>query len=287
MSDRRLSATKKRTDHLMTSTNTANVTAYLPAGSEVDIFRTAFEQRLAVLLKGPTGCGKTRLVEYMAEQLDVPLYTVSCHEDITSADLIGKHVLVGGETVWIDGPLTRAVREGGICYLDEIVEARQDATVAIHSLTDHRRQLFIERLGGVKLAAPDSFCLVVSYNPGYQSVLKDLKTSTRQRMVSITLTYPTAEVERQIVSIEGNVPPGIADAIVRLGQALRQVDDAGLREVPSTRLLVDAAKLIGGGLKPKDAVRAAIIDTLTDDLALAAALDRVADVYLPSSDGNG
>lgn len=267
----------------MMSTHTTNVAAYLPAGSEVDIFRTAFEQRLAVLLKGPTGCGKTRLVEHMAEQLGVPLYTVSCHEDITSADLIGKHVLVGGETVWIDGPLTSAVREGGICYLDEIVEARQDATVAIHSLTDHRRELFIERLGGVKLSAPDTFCLVVSYNPGYQSVLKDLKTSTRQRMVSITLDYPTAEIERQIISIEGGVPPTTADALVRLGQALRRVDEAGLREVPSTRLLVGAAKLIAGGLKSQDAVRAAIIDTLTDDLALAGALERVADVYLPGS----
>jgi nitric oxide reductase NorQ protein len=261
-------------------TDTAAVATYLPTGSEIDIFRTAFEQRLAVLLKGPTGCGKTRLVEYMAEQLGVPLYTVSCHEDITSADLIGKHVLVGGETEWIDGPLTRAVREGGICYLDEIVEARQDATVAIHSLTDHRRELFIERLGGVKLLAPDTFCLVVSYNPGYQSVLKDLKTSTRQRMVSITLSFPTPEIERQIIGIEGRVPPDVADALVRLGHALRRLDDAGLREVPSTRLLVDAAKLIAGGLTSRVAVRAAIIDTLTDDLVLADALERASEMYL-------
>ncbi|MGY4103728.1 AAA family ATPase [Nocardia sp. R16R-3T] len=267
----------------MTDTATAAVATYLPAGSEVDIFRTAFQQRMPVLLKGPTGCGKTRLVEHMAEQLGLPLYTVSCHEDVTSADLIGKHVLVGGQTEWIDGPLTRAVREGGICYLDEIVEARQDATVAIHSLTDHRRELFIERLGGIKLKAPDTFCLVVSYNPGYQSVLKDLKTSTRQRMVSITLNYPAPEVEREIIGIEGLVPPAVAQALVRLGQALRRVDDPGLREVPSTRLLVDAAKLIAGGLAPRVAVRAAIIETLTDDLALADALESTSEMYFAGS----
>ena len=258
----------------------APTTNYLPAGSEVDIFRTAFEQRLAVLLKGPTGCGKTRLVEHMAEQLGLPLYTVSCHEDVTSSDLVGRHVLVGGATEWVDGPLPRAVREGGICYLDEIVEARQDATVAIHSLTDHRRELFIERLGGLRLAAPDRFCLVVSYNPGYQSILKDLKTSTRQRMVSITLDYPAPEAEAQIIALEARVPEGTAEALTRLGLALRRIDDAGLREVPSTRLLVDAGKLIAGGLPAAVAVRAAVIDTLTDDLDLARGLDDVAALYL-------
>jgi nitric oxide reductase NorQ protein len=254
--------------------------SYLPTGNEVAVFETAWRQSLAIMLKGPTGCGKTRLVEHMADHLGVSLFTISCHEDITSADLIGKHVLTGSETEWIDGPLTRAVREGGICYLDEVVEARQDATVAIHSLTDHRRELFIERLGGVRLRAPDSFCLVVSYNPGYQSVLKDLKTSTRQRMVSITLGYPAPDVERRIVEQEAATSHETADQLVRLGQALRRVEDAGLREVPSTRLLIDAGKLITGGLPPRDAARAAIVEPLTDDPALASALADVAATYL-------
>lgn len=256
---------------------------YLPTGDELEVFEVAQRRQLAVMLKGPTGCGKTRLVEHMAERLDVPLYTVSCHEDITSADLIGKHVLTGLETEWVDGPLTRAVREGGICYLDEVVEARQDATVAIHSLTDHRRELFIERLGGLRLQAPESFCLVVSYNPGYQSVLKDLKTSTRQRMVSITLGYPSAEHELAIVTQESDATPDVADALVRLGRALRRIEDAGLREVPSTRLLVDAAKLIAGGLPARTAVNAAVIEPLTDDPALVEALGGIVESYLPET----
>ena len=231
--------------------------SYIAAGNEVQVFEAAYNSRLAVMLKGPTGCGKTRLVEQMAERFRVPLFTVSCHEDITAADLIGKHVLAGSETVWIDGPLTRAVREGGICYLDEIVEARQDVTVAIHSLTDHRRELFIERLGGVRLAAAPGFCLVVSFNPGYQSILKDLKMSTRQRMVSIELDYPQAEIERRIVLQESGTTEALADDLVRLGQALRRVKDAGLREAPSTRLLIDAGRLIAAGLPPRQAAIAA------------------------------
>ena len=258
----------------------APTTTYVPTGNETELFEVAWRQRLAIMLKGPTGCGKTRLVEHMAERLDVPLYTVSCHEDITSADLIGMHVLTGSETEWIDGPLTRAVREGGICYLDEVVEARQDATVAIHSLTDHRRELFIERLGGLRLRAPDSFCLVVSYNPGYQSVLKDLKTSTRQRMVSITLGYPDPEAERAIVAHESGASAEVADALVRLGHALRRIDDAGLREVPSTRLLIDAAKLVVGGLAPAMAVQAAVIEPLTDDPVLVTGLAEIASAYV-------
>jgi nitric oxide reductase NorQ protein len=253
---------------------------YLPSADEIQVFDAAHRQGLAIMLKGPTGCGKTRLVEHMAEQLGVPLHTVSCHEDITSSDLIGKHVLAGGETEWVDGPLTRAVREGGICYLDEIVEARQDATVAIHSLTDHRRELFIERLGGLRLQAADGFGLVVSFNPGYQSVLKDLKASTRQRMVGITLDYPAPEVEQRVIEREAGADSDLAERLVRLGQALRRLDDAGLREVPSTRLLIDAAKLVTGGLQPSTAVRAAIVEPLTDDAALAGALGEIATAYV-------
>src|SRR4051794_29331639 len=187
------------------------------------------------MLKGPTGCGKTRLVEFMAHRLGVPLFTVSCHEDMTASDLLGRYVLAGNETIWGDGPLTRAVKEGGICYLDEIVEARQDATVAIHSLADHRRELNLERQGGLTLAAADGFCLVVSYNPGYQSVLKDLKMSTRQRMVSIELDFPPPDVEEKILCHEADVDHEHAAKLVQLGQLIRRLETAGLREVASTR----------------------------------------------------
>src|SRR5918911_3053066 len=183
---------------------------YAPVGREVEILEAAWKQGLPVMLKGPTGSGKTRLVEHCAHRFGVPLFTVSCHEDMTASDLLGRYVLMGGDTEWVDGPLTRAVREGGICYLDEIVEARQDATVAIHSLADHRRELNLERLGGLTLRAADGFLLVVSYNPGYQSVLKDLKMSTRQRMVAIELDFPPPDIERQVVIVEGGVDETIA-----------------------------------------------------------------------------
>lgn len=257
-----------------------NPVNYLPVGNEVQVFEIAYRRKLAVMLKGPTGCGKTRLVEYMAFRLGVPLFTVSCHEDITASDLIGKFVLTGAETTWIDGPLTRAVREGGICFLDEIVEARQDATVVIHSLTDHRRELFMERLGGVRLAAPESFGLVVSYNPGYQSILKDLKTSTRQRMVSIELDFPPPDIERQIIGQEAGVDGQTAEDLVRLGQALRRLGDSGLREVPSTRLLIATGSLVAGGLSRREAAVAAIIGPLTDDAILREGLMRIIDSYL-------
>src|SRR5437899_4431213 len=180
----------------------ADLPFYVPVGNELDVFSAAWRARIPIMLKGPTGCGKTRLVEHMAHRLGVPLFTVSCHEDMTASDLLGRYILTGGDTEWVDGPLTRAVRMGGICYLDEIVEARQDATVAIHSLADHRRELNLERLGGQRLLAADGFMLVVSYNPGYQSVLKDLKTSTRQRMVAIELDFPPPEVELEILRHE-------------------------------------------------------------------------------------
>ena len=207
---------------------------YVPVGNEDKVFDAAFREGLSILLKGPTGCGKTRFVESMAYDLARPLITVSCHDDLTTADLVGRYLLKGGDTVWVDGPLTRAVREGAICYLDEIVEARQDTTVVLHPLGDHRRQLPIDRLG-ITLDAAPGFCLVVSYNPGYQSVLKDLKDSTRQRMIAIELDFPPADVEEKVVAHEAGVGHDVAAQLVQLGQVIRRLENAGLREVASTR----------------------------------------------------
>jgi nitric oxide reductase NorQ protein len=252
-------------------------------GNEVEVFEAAYRRGLPVMLKGPTGCGKTRLVEYIAAKASVPLFTVSCHEDMTASDLLGRYVLTGGSTEWVDGPLTRAVREGGICYLDEIVEARQDATVAIHSLADHRRELHLERLGGQRLKAAPGFLLVVSYNPGYQSVLKDLKASTRQRMVSIELTFPPMEFEVQILRREANADARVAEALVRLGAAIRRVQDSALREAASTRTLITAAGLVAEGLSYRDAAIAAIAGPLTDDVQLRDGLVMLIDSYVPVS----
>src|SRR6476620_7224894 len=202
---------------------------YQAVGNEEAVFKAAYRQGLSLVLKGPTGCGKTRFVEAMAHDLGRTLITVSCHDDLTTADLVGRYLLRGDETVWVDGPLTRAVREGAICYLDEVVEARQDTTVVIHPLADHRRQLPIDRLGTVLDAAP-GFCLVVSYNPGYQSVLKDLKDSTRQRMVAIELGFPPPCVEEEIVAHESSVDPAAAARLVQLALAIRRLENAGLRE---------------------------------------------------------
>jgi nitric oxide reductase NorQ protein len=215
----------------------------------------------------------------MAYTLGVPLFTVSCHEDMTASDLLGRFILQGNDTIWVDGPLTRAVKEGGICYLDEIVEARQDATVAIHSLADHRRELNLERLGGRTMQAADGFCLVVSYNPGYQSVLKDLKMSTRQRMVWIELDFPPPDTERQIIVKEAGVDEGLADDLVRLGHAIRRVKEAGLREVASTRTLVAAGQLVGEGLDFTDAAVAAVAGPLTDDVELRQGLLAMIESY--------
>jgi nitric oxide reductase NorQ protein len=256
---------------------------YAPSGDEVEVFEAAWRGHLAIMLKGPTGCGKTRLVEHMAHRLEVPVFTVSCHEDITTADLVGRYILTGGETVWIDGPLTRAVSEGGICYLDEIVEARQDSIVAIHPLTDYRRRLTLERRGNMAIDAADGFGVVVSYNPGYQSILKDLKVSTRQRMVAIEMTYPPADIEREIILHESGVAPDVADDLISLGQAVRRVEDSGLREVASTRTLIAAGILVTRGLSPRQAVIAAIVGPLTDDPTMRAGLLTLIEPYLPDA----
>ena len=252
---------------------------YIPVDNEEQVFKAAFRRGLSIMLKGPTGCGKTRLVQAMAHDLGRPLITVACHEDLTAADLVGRFLLQGGETVWVDGPLTRAVREGAVCYLDEVVEARQDTTVVLHPLADHRRELPIERLG-TTLPAPPEFCLVVSYNPGYQSVLKDLKDSTRQRMVAIELGFPPPDVEEKVVAHEAGVDPARAAELVRLGQAIRALEVSGLREVASTRLLIAAGLLMGEGIAPREAARHAVAAPLTDDPALIAGLVEIIDAYL-------
>jgi nitric oxide reductase NorQ protein len=262
-----------------TSTSGARRPYYEAVGSEEAVFKAAYRQGLSLVLKGPTGCGKTRFVEAMAHDLGRPLITVACHDDLTTADLVGRYLLKGGETVWVDGPLTRAVREGAICYLDEVVEARQDTTVVLHPLADYRRQLPIERLG-VTLDAAPGFGLVVSYNPGYQSVLKDLKDSTRQRMVAIEFGFPAAEVEEGIVAHEAGVDAGTAAELVRFGQAIRRLETGGLREVASTRVLIAAGRLVAEGLPMALAAEAAIAGPLTDDVAVNRSLKEMIGIYL-------
>lgn len=240
---------------------------YRAVGREVELFEAAYNGKLPVMLKGPTGCGKTRFVEYMAWRLGRPLVTVACHEDLSSTDLVGRFLLEGEETVWHDGPLTRAVRNGAICYLDEVVEARKDTVVIIHPLTDHRRRLPIEKRGTV-VDAPDEFMLVVSYNPGYQSILKDLKQSTRQRFVAMEFDYPNADLETEIVQREGNIDATTARDLVTIGQKVRNLRGHGLEEGVSTRLLIYAAQLIASGIAPNDAANVAIGAPITDDREL-------------------
>ena len=244
---------------------------YKPHGNEMEVFEYAYRHRLPLLIKGPTGCGKTRFVAHMAAQLGRPLYTVACHDDLTAADLVGRHLIGDGETYWNDGPLTRAVREGAICYLDEVVEARKDTTVVLHPLTDHRRQLPLERTGEI-LDAPPEFMLVVSYNPGYQNLLKGMKPSTRQRFVSLRFDFPEAALEKEVLLGETGIDEGLADQLVSLGRSLRALKDHDLEEGASTRLLVYAATLIKGGLPPLAACEAALVETLTDEEETAAAL---------------
>ena len=255
---------------------------YRAVGDEVDVFRAAARRGLPVLLKGPTGCGKTRFVEAMAHELGRDLITVAGHEDMTSADLVGRFLLKGGETVWVDGPLTRAVREGAIFYLDEIVEARQDTTVVIHPLADHRRELPVDRLGTTVSAAP-GFQLAISYNPGYQSVLKNLKESTRQRFVAIELDFPPVEVETDVVAHEAEIDYETAHTLVKLANAIRNLDGSPLREVSSTRLLILAGGLVGEGLSLRSAVQSAIIRILSDDADVVRALGELVDAVLPQT----
>ncbi len=247
---------------------------YQPVGNECALFEAAYRQRLPLLIKGPTGCGKTRFIAHMAARLGRPLHTVSCHDDLTASDLTGRYLLKGGETVWMDGPLTRAVREGGICYLDEIVEARKDVTVVMHPLTDDRHILPLERTGEV-LHAPKEFMLVVSYNPGYQNILKSLKPSTRQRFVSISFDFPPPDIETQIVTTESGLPEQDCARLVQLAQQLRRLKDVDLEEVVSTRLLIYCATLMKSGLDPFQATEAALVESLCDDPDVKAGLSEL------------
>ena len=267
---------------------------YLPVGDEIELFEVAYSQNLPVLLKGPTGTGKTRFVEYMSyrlgrpltkltpnkdgsaqeEQKSIPLMTIACHEDLTASDLVGRYLLEGDETRWVDGPLARAVKAGAICYLDEIVEARKDTTVLIHPLTDHRRILPIDKRGEV-LEAHDGFQLVVSYNPGYQSALKDLKHSTRQRFMALELTHPPADLEARIVQHESGVSEEMSVALAKLGEKARNLKDHGLQEGVGTRLLIYAGKLIARGIAPRRACQVAVTWALTDDQQVQRSVDEV------------
>lgn len=277
---------------IATDTTTLNDEPYyLPLADEAELFSAAYQQRLPVLLKGPTGCGKTRFVEHMAWQLyratstqrkevDNPLVTVTCHEDLTSTDLVGRFMLHGGETVWLDGPLTQAVRSGAICYLDEIVEARKDTVVVIHALTDHRRTLPIEKTGEVLTANPD-FLLVISYNPGYQSVLKDLKPSTRQRFVALEFDYPDTEREATIIAHESGIDLTLAERLAVIGAKSRNLSEHGFEEGVSTRLLVYAGSLAAAGVTPRRACETAIVQAVSDDATVQTAVADIIDVVLP------
>jgi len=247
---------------------------YEVVANEVDIFEAAYRNQLAISLRGPTGCCKTRFMEYMAWRLQLPLITVSCHDDLTASDLIGRYLITDNQTVWVDGPLTAAVRVGAICYLDEIVEARADTTVVIHPLADDRRVLPIEKQGEL-IVAHESFCMTISYNPGYQSMLKDIKQSTRQRFVALEFDYPKAALEQKIVQTEAGLDADRAGLLVRFAQLTRNLKGAGLDEGASTRLLVHAGKLMVSGISPLDACASAVSQALTDDGEMIAAVNEL------------
>jgi nitric oxide reductase NorQ protein len=267
---------------------------YLAVNDEVEIFEAAYSQKIPVLLKGPTGCGKTRFVEYMSWKLGhrkatakgrtkagdkdngvgIPLVTIACHEDLTASDLVGRYLLEGQETRWLDGPLSRAVKAGAICYLDEIVEARKDTTVLIHPLTDHRRLLPVEKRGEI-LEAHDGFLLVMSYNPGYQNAVKDLKHSTRQRFISLEFGYPPRDIESQVVMHEGGVSHEVAENLAKLGEKVRHLKEHGLQEGVSTRLLIYAGRLIASGITARRACQVAVVWGLTDDAEVQRSIEEV------------
>ena len=266
---------------------------YIPISDEIELFEAAYRSKIPVLLKGPTGCGKTRFLEHMAWRLGqpittarrrskadrngpspVPLITIACHEDLTASDLVGRYLLEGDETKWIDGPLTRAVKSGGICYLDEVVEARKDTLVLIHPLTDHRRLLPMEKRGLV-LEADDRFLLCISYNPGYQSALKDLKHSTRQRFVSIEFNYPTRDLEAKVIQHESGADATTSASLAKLGEKVRHLKDHGLQEGSSTRLLIYAGKLINQGISPRRACQVAIVWGVTDDAEVQTSIEEI------------
>jgi nitric oxide reductase NorQ protein len=251
---------------------------YLPQGKEIEIFEAAHAHKLPVLLNGPTGSGKTRLVEHMAWRLGLPLYTVACHDDLSANDLTGRYIIKGDEVEWIDGPLLMAVREGGLAYLDEVVEARKDVTVVIHPLTDHRRYLPVEKRGKI-FRAPEGFMMVISYNPNYQSVLKELKPSTRQRFISINLGWPTEELETQIICRESAVEEKIAERLVKAANRIRNLVHQGLEEGVSTRELVYAGMLLRSGLSTRDALHATMIEPLTYDSDLKKSIEEVLKNY--------
>ncbi|HEY4485932.1 MAG TPA: CbbQ/NirQ/NorQ/GpvN family protein [Nitrospiria bacterium] len=253
---------------------------YVPLANELDLFRTAYLNRMPVMLKGPTGCGKTRFVQHMAYQLKRPLITIACHEDLTASDIVGRYLLRGDETVWADGPLTLAVKHGAICYLDEVVEARKDTTVVIHPLTDDRRILPIEKKGQV-IEAVDEFMMVISYNPGYQSVLKELKQSTRQRFLGIEFGYPPRDTEIRILQHETGLSEAAARDLVKLGEKVRNLRNHGLEEGVSTRLLVYAGELIRKGIEPKAACEAAIAQPITDDPDMHRTLSEIVSSIYP------
>ncbi len=251
---------------------------YKEQGHEVSVFEYAYQHHLPLLIKGPTGCGKTRFIAHMAEKLNKPLYTVACHDDLTAADLVGRHLIGPNGTYWQDGPLTKAVREGGICYLDEVVEARKDTTVVLHPLADDRRVLPLERTGELIEASPD-FMLVVSYNPGYQNLLKGMKPSTRQRFVALRFDYPEAKVEQDILIKEAKIDAHLAYKLVELGQALRKLEQSDLDEVASTRLLIYAAKMMSSGMNALDVCRSCLAEPLSDEPDTVNAIMDVARIY--------
>ncbi|MCD6394867.1 MAG: AAA family ATPase [Planctomycetes bacterium] len=270
-----------------TSMNTATVIEqfrvkfepnYVPQANEVSIFKAAFKTKIPLIIKGPTGCGKTRFIEYMAHELNLPLITVSCHEDLTAADLVGRYLFKDDQTIWQDGPLTLAVRYGGICYLDEIVEARKDTTVIIHSLTDDRRMLYVDKTGEV-VRANHNFMMVLSYNPGYQSIVKDLKQSTKQRFASLTFGHPDIDVEMRIIRGETGVSEEISEKLAEMGAKIRQLKGYGLDEGVSTRLLVYVGRLIQGGLPAMEACNAAISQTLTEETEVVESINNIVKLY--------